>query len=280
MLWDKVTLTGFWKEVNMEVGAGGAAGFRPFKPEVFASYGNGWRQLWRHFLPLFLIGLIFLVISVAISTPQFMAQFSTGTASPSFGVFAALWGLVGAAFSIFISGPLGYGQYFAYLKASRGDNVEVQDLFAAFKNYWRALGAYLLVAIIIGACLVISAIISLVLIFGGEGESALVSSGYYFLLLLVPIIPGIYFACKLAFVPFLVVDKRMSVGKAFGESWRMASHGRGWKVFLLGLLAIPIFIAGLIVFGVGVIISYMWAMAAFASLYHAIDVSREPPVNP
>jgi hypothetical protein len=234
----------------METGAGGAAGFRPFKPEVFASYGNGWRRLWRQFLPLFLIGLIFLVISVAISTPQFIAQFSLGAASTSFGVFAALWGLVSAAFSIFISGPLGYGQYFAYLKASRGDNVEVQDLFAAFKNYWSVVGAYLLVAVIVVV-------------------------GFVFV-----IVPGIYLACKLAFVPFLVVDKRMSVGQAFGESWRMASRGRAWKVFLLGLLAILIFIAGLIVFGVGVIISYMWTMASFASLYHAIDVSREPPVNP
>jgi hypothetical protein len=240
----------------METGASRATGFRSFKPEVFASYGNGWRQFWRHFLPLFLIGLIFLVISVVISTPQFMAQFSTGPASTSFGVFAALWGLVSAAFGIFISGPLGYGQYFAYLKASRGESVEIQDLFAAFKNYWSAVGAYLLVAIIVGV-------------------------GFVFV-----IVPGIYLACKLAFVPFLVVDKKMKVGKAFGESWRMASGGRAWKVFLLGLLAIPIFIVGFICLGVGAIISYMWVMAAFASLYHAIDVSRgqppidETPVNP
>ena len=31
---------------------------------VFSSYGNGWRQLWKYFLELFLIGLIGFVISI------------------------------------------------------------------------------------------------------------------------------------------------------------------------------------------------------------------------
>lgn len=222
---------------------------RPYPPEVFASYGNGWRQLWRHFLPLFLIGLIIFAISIAISLPQNIASVTTGN-EMVISAFAVIWTIVTIAFSIFISGPLGYGQYYAYLKAARADNAEVGDLFAAFReNYWSAVGAGLLVGII-------------------------VTVGLFFL-----VVPGIYFACKLAFVPYLVVDKRMSVGKAFGESWRMASHGRAWKVFLLGLLGIPIMIVGFIVLIVGVIISTMWIYAALASLYHAIDAERNSPVE-
>ena len=30
---------------------------------VGSSYSNGWRQLWKHFLALFLIGIIFVLIS-------------------------------------------------------------------------------------------------------------------------------------------------------------------------------------------------------------------------
>lgn len=229
----------------MEAGASMVIGARPFKPGVFSSYGNGWRQLWKFFLPLFLIGLIYVVVSIAVSIPQFIAQFSAAGNNTAFGVFAALWGLVTLAFSIFIAYPLGYGQYYAYLKAARGENVEVQDLFAAFKNYWNAVGAGILVVIIVGIGFIIV------------------------------IIPGIYLFCKLAFVPYLVVDKKLSVGKAFGESWRMASHGYAWKVFLTGLLAIPIVIVGLICLLVGVIISFMWISTALASLYHAIDMERQ-----
>ena len=33
-------------------------------PTVDASYGNGWRQMWKYFLELFLIGIIGLVIGI------------------------------------------------------------------------------------------------------------------------------------------------------------------------------------------------------------------------
>ncbi|OGO01594.1 MAG: hypothetical protein A2Y90_02115 [Chloroflexi bacterium RBG_13_52_12] len=63
------------------------------------------------------------------------------------------------------------------------------------------------------------------------------------------------------------------------------TNGHGWKVFLIGLLAIPIGIAGLICLGVGVIIAVMWVSIALASLYHAVSTSRATPgqtpqVNP
>ena len=50
--------------------------------------------------------------------------------------------------------------------------------------------------------------------------------------------------------------------------------GHVWTVFFIGLLAIPIGIAGLICFGVGVIISIMWITLALASLYHAVAMSE------
>ena len=125
----------------------------------------------------------------------------------------------------------------------RGDKLEIKDMFEAFKNYWNAVLASLLVFVIV--------VIGLVIL----------------------IIPGIIFACKLAFTPYLVVDRKMAVIEAVKESWRMTG-GHAWKVFLIGLLGIPIGIAGLICLGVGVIISIMWITLALASLYHAVSVSE------
>jgi uncharacterized membrane protein len=219
------------------------------KPGVFSSYGNGWRQLWRHFLPLFLIGIIYVVLSYAIAIPEWIATGAMTFSGVSDDAFASVFSVVSALYGIFFLYPLGYGQSFAYLRAARGENVEVQDMFAAFKNYFSAVGSMVLVAIIV--------VVGFILL----------------------IVPGIIFACKLAFVPYLVVDKKRSVTAAIGESWRM-TNGHAWKVFLIGLLGILICVVGLIVLLVGVIISFMWSSAALASLYHAVDMQKNGLLSP
>ena len=204
---------------------------------VGSSYGNGWRQMWKYFLELFLIGIIALVIRV----PSGMGGWSSGVAA------SILLGFIGFVYGILVVGPVEYGVSFAHLKAARGDKLEIGDMFGSFQNYWNAVLANVLVS---------------VAVFIG------------FILL---IIPGVILACKLAFTPYLVVDRKMAVIEAVKESWRM-TNGHAWKVFLIGLLAIPICIAGLICFGVGIIVSFMWIMLAFASLYHAVSSSGEASV--
>jgi uncharacterized membrane protein len=206
----------------------GAALVKTFAPGVESSYVNGWHQLWPHFLELFLIIIIYAVIS------------GVGGLISSFLFFLQPF------FSVLVGYPLGYGVSYAYLRAARDEKMQINDMFAGFNNYWNAVGAGLLVTIIIVV-------------------------GFIFL-----IVPGIYLACKLAFVPYLVVDRKMGVMKAIEESWRM-TNGYGWKVFLIYLLAIPIYIAGLICLLVGVIISAMWVSMAMASLYHAVSASDVAP---
>jgi len=75
-------------------------------------------------------------------------------------------------------------------------------------------------------------------------------------------------------VPYLVVDRKMEAIEAVKESWRMTS-GYTWKLFLIGLLAIPISIAVLICFGFGIIFAIMWIHLAFASLYHAVSLAGQ-----
>jgi uncharacterized membrane protein len=202
-------------------------------PGVFSAYGNGWRQLWKYFLELFLIGIIGFVIGI----PTGMDGWSQGAA-------ASFLGVLGMAYSILVVGPVSYGVSFSYLKAARGDRLEIKNMFEAFQNYWNAVLAALLVAVIV--------IIGFILL----------------------IVPGIIFACKLAFTPYLVVDRKMAVIEAVKGSWSMTS-GHAWKVFFIGLLAVPISIAGLICFGVGIILSIIWITMAFASLYHAVSLSGE-----
>jgi uncharacterized membrane protein len=158
--------------------------------------------------------------------------------------FATFAGILGLAYAILLEWPIRYGISYAYLRAARGDKLETRDILQVFQNYANAVLASLLVWAIIA--------IGLVLL----------------------VVPGIIFACKLAFVPYLIVDRKMEAVQAVKTSWNMTS-GYSWKVFLIGLAAIPLAIAGLICFGVGIIFAIMWISLALASLYHAVTVRQQ-----
>jgi uncharacterized membrane protein len=217
----------------------GVAGATVLEPGVGASYNNGWQKLKKYFLELLLI----IIIAIVASIPAGWISRASGGA----GAGAAFLSFIAVAYSILLSGPLEYGVSYAYLKAARGDPLKVQDMFNVFQNYLNAVLANLLVAVIVT--------IGLVLL----------------------IVPGIIFACKLAFVPYLVVDRKMDAIEAVKESWRMTS-GHAWKVFLIGLLGIPIGFVGALCFGVGIIPAIMWILLAFASLYHAVSVPGKATV--
>lgn len=152
---------------------------------------------------------------------------------------------ISTIFWIFISGPIGMCTSWVFLKAARRDPIRVSDMFAVFgRNYWNAVAAVILKTIIV--------------VVG-------------FLLF---IIPGIIFACRLAFVDYLVIDKEMGIGEALRESWDM-TRGHSWTIFGMGLLSIPILFAGLLALVVGVFVAVMWVFAASAVLY--LSASRSTP---
>jgi uncharacterized membrane protein len=208
-------------------------------PGVSSCYKHGWRQLWKYFLELLLI----IIIAIIISLPSGLGQ--GGDRATAGAIMLSFFALV---YRILVGGPVDYGMAFAYLKAARGDEPKVKDTFEAFHNYWNAVLANLLVGAIIIAGLVLF------------------------------IIPGIIFACKLIFTPYLVVDQNMEVIDAVKESWYM-TRGYAWTVFLIGLLAIPICIAGLLCLGVGIIVALMWIQLTVASLYHAVSAPTEVPAQ-
>ena len=127
----------------------------------------------------------------------------------------------------------------------RDEKFEIKEVFAGFReNYLNVILAGLL-------------------------SVAIIIAGFFLL-----IIPGIIFACKLAFVPYLVMDKNLDPVEAVKASWRM-TYGHSWTIFAMGLVSFFIILGGLILLILGVIPAAMWISGAFASLYYAVDSKVE-----
>ncbi|MDP8239500.1 MAG: hypothetical protein P9X24_10455 [Candidatus Hatepunaea meridiana] len=131
------------------------------------------------------------------------------------------------------------------------------DLFKFTGNYWNVVVA--------------SIITNLIIVYG----------------MILLILPGIIFGCKLAFTPFLVVDLRMNAFKAIKTSWQM-TKGHAYKIFFINLLIIiPIFLCWtpiasaisessfwFIPFLLIILIIILIGLA-LASLYHFIVISED-----
>jgi uncharacterized membrane protein len=140
-----------------------------------------------------------------------------------------------------ITGPVSYGGMWVILKIVRGNKYEIKEVFSAFgKNYFEILLANLLVTIIVAIGFILF------------------------------IIPGIVFAAKLAFVPFIVMDKEKSAMDAIKESWKMTT-GYAWQIFFIAFLSVFIILGGIILFIIGLFPAVMWVNAALAALYVAVD---------
>jgi uncharacterized membrane protein len=161
---------------------------------------------------------------------------------PFIGSKSPLGGLLGIAYIILLYEPIRYGVAYAFLKAARTDHVEVKDMFACFQHYGNTVLAAFLV-------------------------DFLVFLGFIFF-----IVPGFILICKFAFVPYLVMDRKMDAIEAVKRSWQMTS-GYAFEIFLIGLVGIAIGFAGLLCFGVGIIVAMMWIRLAFASMYYTVSVS-------
>lgn len=195
---------------------------------------HGWDVLWDKFITLFLLLLVLTVISMPFSITHSNDPQSYGAVVLQ--SFALLYAL-------FLIAPFKYGVDYLYLKAIRLFKIDVKELFSVFDNYLNIVLANLL-------------------------TGAIIAIGFVFVL-----VPGIIFACRLAFVPYLVMDKKYDPVKAVEESWRI-SRGYGWRIFWLYIVSFFLIIAGLIVLVFGSVIAIMWINAAFAAMYQAVLQER------
>jgi uncharacterized membrane protein len=218
-------------------------------PGALDCYGIGWRQMKKYFLELLLI----MILSFLLSIPSLglhihdLGKLLSGILSIDL-IFLefegyGLYVIVAILFIFLIEGPVEYGVAYASLRAARNEKVETKNIFAAFNNYKNAVLAYLLATFII--------VIGIILL----------------------VIPGIVFICKLVFVPYLIVDKKMDVVPAVKESWRVTA-GHGITIFLMIVIAFFLSILGLALAGIGLIFAVMWIELTFAHLYHRVSSAQ------
>ena len=215
---------------------------------AFGSFGYGWQQLWKYFLHLFLISLVVAVAGFPTWGPW--GPFH-GDDYPLQAVSAGfvLLNLVSAVYSLLVFPVIKYGADWMYLRFMRDERANVADIFLGFKKgYLNIVLASLLVFAIVG--------IGFVLV----------------------IVPGIIFACRLAFVPYLVMDKGLDPVAAIEKSWFM-TRGHGWRIFGMYVLTFVMFFCGLVLLVVPGLFVLLWAGAAFASLYHAVDLEDQACLN-
>lgn len=204
-----------------------------FIPEASKSYSAGWRVMGIYFMELLVIGILYSILSGPMSIIQIK-----GDGFEWYMIPLILFGLL---YGVFVAGPIAYGANWVFLKAVRGERVDIKDMFSVFqRNYWNAVIANVVVAVIVGM-------------------------GFVML-----IVPGIIFACRLVFVPYLVVDKQMDVMEALRVSWNM-TRGYGGQIFLMGLIAFFVGLGGLLLLIVGIFVSIIWIKASFASMYYAVE---------
>lgn len=86
------------------------------------------------------------------------------------------------------------------------------------------------------------------------------------------ILPAVYLLVSWTFVPFLIIDRELGFWDAMELSRRVARR-RWFKLFFLHVAFLPIHLAGLMCFGVGVIYTSALKRATIAGIYD--DVFRE-----
>jgi hypothetical protein len=230
-------------------------------PTFSDSFGNGWEVMSKNFLILLLVVIILAVIGgPPMNTIKFNFNpgdfnwhgdhfpfFSAGFAA--LGALALIIGIFALAYSLLLVPIFEYGGDLMFVHAVRDIKPEFETLIKGFKeNYLHIVLANLLV-------------------------TALTMMGFLFC-----IVPGIIVACRLVFVSYLVMDKKLDPIVAVEESWRL-TKGYGWTIFAMGLASFFIIIAGLICCFVGVLPASMWIKSSFASLYEAVLQEKNVKVN-
>jgi hypothetical protein len=233
-------------------------------PGFGSSFSAGWRVMMDNFLRLFLVIIVLAIITAPFKMFNFKFDasdfnwdmwshgeeglkdlFRIGT----LGIFAAFFGLLAMLYAFLVAPVFEYGGDMIFVQAVRKIKPDFEYLIKGFmENYLHIILANLLVF-------------------------ALVVLGCFAL-----IIPGIIIGCRLAFVSYIVMDKKLDPIEAVEMSWRM-TRGHGWTIFFMGLVSIFIIIFGLLMVIVGIFPAIMLISSSFAALYESVLRKTEIPVE-
>lgn len=236
-------------------------------PDFSNSFGTGWKVMKDNFLRLFLVIVVLAVVTAPFKLFNFKFDMSDMhnlhdmgynigdnlgklMTLGALGAFAAFTGFLAALYSFLVAPVFNYGGHFIFVQSVRRIKPDFELLIRGFtQNYLTIVLANLLVV-------------------------ALVVIGLFAL-----IIPGIIIACRLVFVSYIVMDKKLDPIEAVELSWKL-TKGHGWQIFFMGFVSIFIIIFGLMMLIVGIFPALMWISSSFASLYQSVLIEKETPAEP
>ena len=133
---------------------------------------------------------------------------------------------------------IGIGLIHIYLQFLNNKKPRHKDLF-----YYKPIVNYFLTSIVVGIIVVIG--------------------------LILLIVPGIFFALRLQYASYLIVDKNLGPIEAIKKSWKI-THGNAWNLFFFGILLGLINILGVLCLLVGLFITVPLSMLATTFVYRKL----------
>jgi hypothetical protein len=228
------------------------------------SFSTGWRVMMDNFLSLFLVIIILAIVTAPFKMFNFhfdLSDLHRGLGNwgndwgphlfrlGTFGIFAAFFGMIAMLYAFLVAPIFEYGGNMIFVQAVRKTKPDFEYLIKGFmENYLHIILANLLVF-------------------------ALVVLGLFAL-----IVPGIIIGCRLAFVSYIIMDKKLDPIEAVELSWKL-TRGHGWQIFFMGFVSIFICIFGLIMLIIGIFPAMMWICSSFASLYESVLREKEKPAE-
>jgi hypothetical protein len=234
-------------------------------PTFGDSLGTGWNVMFNNFLRLLLVVIVLAVLTGPMgglnynldkhdfgnfNFDHFNGDWGQIFGIASLGALAIFIGIIAIAYTFLALPVIRYGAKMIFVESVRKTKPDFEWLLRGFwTNYLNIILANLLVF-------------------------ALVAIGLFAL-----IVPGIIIACRLTFVPYIVMDKKLDPIESVELSWKL-TRGHGWTIFLMGFVSFFIYIFGFILMFVGVLVADIWVKSSFASLYQAVLIEKEKPAEP
>jgi len=202
-------------------------------PTMSACFEAAFSLMKKHFWMLVLV----VFVGAAIDSPLWFMRESKPT-SDGFQISFQVLDFLQMIYYFAVASVYSYGVAYVFLKAVRKEKFEFEDALLGFKNYSRAVFSNILVVFIVGLGIILL------------------------------VIPGIFMACRLIFVPYLIMTKKHGIVDSLKVSYYM-TKGYFWTIFGMCILSFILILLGLVFLGIGIIVSLVWINAAFAVLYNA-----------
>ena len=219
-------------------------------PTVSACFEEAFSLIKKHFWMLILI----IFVGVAIETPMWLMQ-QNKPSTEGLNISFSFLELIQVVYYFAIASIYSYGVIHIFTKVARKTDFVFEETLLGFKTYSRAILSRLLVVLVVGL-------------------------GFVLLL-----IPGIFLACRLIFVPYLIMDKKHKVVESLKLSFYM-TRGYFWTILGMAILSFIIIMFGIVLFGVGILFSLVLVNTAFAVFYnaaedlHYVDACKEVGILP